>query len=393
MDKSTPRGRRSGNPHETPNGPGATPADAASTTATAANGVVNRVRTSAANGVPAGASSAVAALQDAFLDERNDVLSVINELEDQLDRNQEIRENLERELASGAEKLTTAQHKVQELEWQCVTLQTRVDALEQMRQQVATLEEEVADANARTQRVSEQLAAVDKERTQLRNELRNASKQLDELFAVRKERDGLRTDYKSLSVRVEELERTQRELFEERGQLHTELQQTQSNHEQVSNERNQLQLALRSAEDRVRELAQTQEALTERIETLRNEKKAVQAQMTHLERENARLVEQRQFYECEVTSLRNQVRTAEAALQSVKKAFSEVRIALSDTKARARRRAVDIWPRIGAATGGGVRGEIGVLADGQAEADTLVSPSMAAGATDEAVEYEESEPT
>ena len=50
---------------------------------------------------------------------------------------------------------------------------------------------------------------------------------------------------------------------------------------------------------------------------------------------------------CEVTSLRNQNRTAETALASVKKAFSEVRVALSETKTRARRRAMDSWPRVG----------------------------------------------
>ncbi len=395
MDKNNTRGRRSGqttdNEHVV-----AAPTTPGTGTAAAPNGT--RVRTGTANGTPGGSgASAVAALQDAFLDERNDVLAVINELEDQLDRNQEIRENLERELTTSSEKLQAAQHRVQELEWQVVTLQTRVDALEQMRQQVSTLEEEVADANARTQRVTEQLAAADKERTQLRAELRAASKQLDELFAVRKERDGLRSDYKSLSVRLEELERTQRDLFEERGQLHAELQQTQSNLELVTNERNQLQIALRSAEDKVRELAQAQEAMTERIETLRGEKKNVQAQVTHLERENARLVEQRQFYECEVTSLRNQVRTAEAALQSVKKAFSEVRVALSDTKARARRRAVDIWPRMGTSLASVGLAERGVLSDGRAEADSLLSAAMqdapVGTAQSEAVEYEQTEST
>jgi len=300
----------------------------------------------------AGRAESLPALQDTFVDERNDVISVINELEDQLDRHQEIRETLERELTGTTEKLQSANTRNQELEWQVVTLQTRIDALEQVRQQAATLEEELSDANARAHRVKEQLLGAEKERAQLKNDLKAVNKQLDELFAIRKERDGLRSDAKLLSTKVEELERNQREIFEERSHLQTQLHEAHANLEQATTERNQLQMGLRAAEDRTRELVQVQDSLTDKIDAIRGEKKNLQVQITHLERENSRLIEQRQFYECEVTSLRNQARTAEAALASVKKAFGEVRVALTETKTRARRRTVDTWPRIGSALRG-----------------------------------------
>lgn len=286
-------------------------------------------------------------LHDTFVDERNDVLAVINELEDQLDRNQEIRETLERELTNTAEKLQTANQRVQELEWQTVTLQTRVDALEQLRGDVATLEEELGDVNSRLQRTTEQLAGSEKERSRLKAELKAANKQVDELWPVRKERDGLKSENKMLSTKVDELERNQRESLEERARLQAELQETQISLEEITSERNQLEMTVRGNEDRIRELTSIQEMLEDKIDNLRAEKTNLQVQMTHLERENARLMEQRQFYECEVTSLRNQNRTAETALASVKKAFSEVRVALSETKSRARRRAMDAWPRVG----------------------------------------------
>lgn len=325
---------------------------------------------------PANPIASIPALQDALLDERNDVIAVINELEDQLDRNQELRENLERELTSTAEKLQTANGRVQELEWQVVTLQTRVESLEQVRQQVAALEEEVSDAAARIQRQNEQLAVSEREKEQLRTDLKTATRQLDELFATRKERDGLRTDYRSLSLKVEELERTQRQMFEERGQLQSRLQENIAAVEQLTAERNQAQLTLRSTEDRVRELAQVQEALVERIDALRNEKQSLQAQLAHQERENARLVEQRQFYECELTSLRNRARSAESALQSVKKAFGEVRLALADTKARAARHSVDVWPRIGVAQTAAVP-PTGIVARAEADSAVIAAPGPA----------------
>jgi len=294
---------------------------------------------------PAGAGPA--ALKDTFVDERNDVLAVINELEDQLDRQEEIREKLERELTNTTEKLHAANTRAQELEWQLVTLQTRVDALEQTRQQITTLEEELKDANARAQRAREQLAVAEKERQELRNELKLTQKQLDDLWAVRQERDGLRNDYTNLTLKLDTLERQQRELIDDRASLQAQLQDLRAALEQVAQERNQWQMNARTAEERIRELTQVQDSLTEKLDAVRAEKKNLQGQIVHLERENARLVEQRQFYECEVSTLRNQLRTAETTLASVKKAFTEVRLALTETKARARRRALDNWPHVG----------------------------------------------
>ncbi len=286
-------------------------------------------------------------LQEAFIDERNDVLAVINELEDQLDRHQEIRETMERELTGTSEKLQVSDQRVQELEWQVVTLQTRVDALEQLRQDVASLEEELSDANGCAQRINDQLTETDKERNRLRAELKAANKQVDELWPVRKERDGLKSDCKVLSNKVDVLERAQRETLEERARLQTELRQTQIILEEITTERNQLQMSVRDTQDSIQEFKRLNEALEDKIETLRAEKKTFQAQITHLERENARLVEQRQFYECEITSLRNRSRTSESALTSVKKAFTEVRVALTETKSRARRRSLNTWPHAG----------------------------------------------
>ena len=384
MEKRTPRTRRSGSDTEqdqmdgTPMSDGdmrhtgsLTATSDAPASASPGQAAKERLRNSA-DAAPPGTPKGPPALKDAFVDERNDVLAVINELEDQLDRHQDIREALERELASSADKLQQSNARAQELEWQVVTLQTRVEALEQARQQAAALEEELSDAVARNHRLKDQVVATEKERAQLRNDLKGVNKQLDELFAVRKERDGLRTDCKDLSARVEELERSQREMFEERGQLQSALQEVRADLAENNSERNQLQAALRASEDRTRELIRIQETLTDKIDALRGDKKSLQAQFTHLERENARLIEQRQFYECEVTSLRNQLRTAEGALASVKKAFGEVRVALTETKTRARRRTVDTWPSIGSTFREvSVDASEQILASGEADVDDV----------------------
>ncbi|GMU80909.1 MAG: hypothetical protein AMXMBFR47_07800 [Planctomycetota bacterium] len=303
------------------------------------------------------------ALTDAFTDERDDVLAVINELEDQLDRNEQIRETLEREIARLNEQSQTSAQRIQELEWQTVTLQTNVDTLTQVRQENSLIEEELADANARAQRVAEQLARSEKEAARLTEELKTATKQNEELWAVRKERDGLRTDLKNLRSRLETTERSNREVVEERTGLQTKLQEAQIQLEDARGERNQIELSLRAAEDRNFELRQAIDAIEQKLEDSRTERKGLQAQVTRLERENARLVEQQQFYEVEIASLRNLNRTSESTLNNMKKAFSEVRIALTETKARARRRSIENLPRVAASLRG--------LEDASAESDRM----------------------
>ncbi len=298
------------------------------------------------NARPATPAFTPRSLQDAFLDERNDVLAVINELEDQLDRQQEMRATLERQLATTGEQLQAAQQRIQELEWQSVTLRTRTEGLEHLREEATAIEEALNDERTRAQRLSEQISGLEQERTRLQTELKTAHKQVDEFWATRKERDTLRADYKALATRLEELERTQRELTTERANLCGQTEELRTTLAQLAEERNQAVITQRSLDDHVRELSQVQAALEEKLEALRDEKRSLLARITHLERENTRLVDQRQFYECEVTALRNQNRTAEAALAGIKKAFGEVRVALTETRARAQRRAFDAGPRI-----------------------------------------------
>lgn len=285
-------------------------------------------------------------LPETFSDERDDVLTVINELEDQLDRYEEIREALERELNEANGALQTTRQRVQELEWQVATLQTRVGANEQARQEITLLEQEIAEVNTRNQRLTDQVGALEQDNSRLTGELKAANKQLEEFWLVRRERDGLRADLKSAKARLEQEERQKQEIDEERKLLAAKLDESQNALEETRAAKHQVEMNLRTTCDEREELRRTVDALSEKIETVRTEKRNADAQVTRLERDNARLAEQQKFYECEMTSLRSMNRNAESALSNVKRAFAEVRIALSETKSRARRRTIENWPRI-----------------------------------------------
>lgn len=283
---------------------------------------------------------------ETFSEERDDVLAVINELEDQLDRYEAIRESLERELTGVSEECQAAKQRVQELEWQIITLQTRIDAHEQTQQEAQLLETELAEANTRCQRANERIATLEDENARVTAELRTCNKSLEELWSIRKERDGLRADAKTIKSRLEQFDRAQRELLEERNTLQARVGELSAALEEARSGKHALEMSVRANEDTIGELKRTQEGLEQKLDTLRTEKKSLHGQVTHLERENARLIEQQQFYERELASLRAINRNADVALTNVKKAFAEVRVALAETKSRARRRSLDAWPRL-----------------------------------------------
>ncbi len=339
-----------------------------------ASGSAPRVNGRNGEGAPRSERSSVEAgirtPADSIADERDDVLSVINELEDQLDRYEEIRESLERELGAATEECQTARQRVQELEWQVVTLQTRLDTHEQVRQEVSLLEQELAEANTRVQRLNERVVGLEDENARLNNELKTNNKQLEEMWAIRKERDGLRSDSKTMRARVDQLERCLRETTEERNAMQLKLTETQTTLEDIRSAKHQVEMELKTTQDQGVELRRAQEGLEQKLEAHRAEKRTLAGQLTHLERENARLVEQQQFYERELTSLRAVNRNADAALSNVKKAFSEVRIALAETKARARRRTLETWPRIASVLD--VGGEPGSIREPSAESARMM---------------------
>lgn len=309
-------------------------------------------------------------LADTFLDERDDVLTVVNELEDQLDRYEQVRTTLEKSLAESQTQLQTARHRIQELEWQKSSLETRVELGEQTRREVANLEEELADAAARMQRIAEKLATTEKENSRLTEETRAAAKQLEELWATRKERDGLRNELRAARAGVEQLQQTARTLGEERAALASRADDTQRQLDESRAAHERTEAQLRIAEDRAAELDRVQQALEQKIDAMRADAKAAQAQITHLERENARFAEQRKHYEGEVSSLRTANRSVEAALAGIKQAFAEVRIALSDTKARTRRRGLEPAHAAGDATDVHATADAGRVA--RHDAETLV---------------------
>lgn len=276
---------------------------------------------------------------DSLTNEYGDVLAVINELEDQLDRYEEIRATLEHQLDAAREQDQSAQQRVRELEQQVVTLQAQVVALELARQEVAMLEDELASANARTNQLSEQLAQVEKENSRINAELTTARQQIDQLGAAGRERDTLRIEIRKIAAKLGQLERTHQAVLEKHGLTQMKLEEAQAALEETRVAKGQIEIELGAAADRNVELRRAQDDLQERLDAARAERKDLLAQLAHAERENVGLIERRHSQDRELASLRGLNRNTELALANIKKAFGEVRAALTETRSRARRRA------------------------------------------------------
>lgn len=329
---------------------------------------------------PAEAPPAARPAPAALSEDWDDVLAVIKELEEQLDRYDELREALQRELAEVSAQHQSAEQRGRELEAAVAGLRARIEADEQLRHELVLLEEELADVNTRLQRTSSQLVAAQRENARLSDQFGTANKQLEELPPLRAERDKLRSELKDGRARVDQLERENRELTELRNSLQSKLDQAQQWLEESRAAAHQAQMSLRAAEDRSEEARRIQAALEERIDALKAENKQLQAQTLHLQREIARQCEQQHFYERELTTLRTQSQNAEAELAQVRRAFSEVRNALAETRARARRRKIDSAPPPAAEMP--VSAVLPRAADGP-QPTTLESPPAVVAATDE----------
>jgi chromosome segregation ATPase len=280
------------------------------------------------------------ALGETLVDERDDVLGVVSELEDQLDRYEEIRERLEDELNRTREQRSTAESTIQRLEWQIKAYQTQVEAHERLRQEAAALEERLADTNARTVRLGNQLEDAEKETQRLSRELSAAQSQADSLWTVQQETERLKVDLDAAQAQRAEIEQVLAEVAEDRNALRVQLQGTQAKCAELAGLNQQLEAKLRAARDNNDELRRAQDLLMGKLDQIRAERKNGLSQVAHLERENARLIERQRYHEREITSLRNKVRGAESEVAAATKAFTEVRAALLETSARTRRRSM-----------------------------------------------------
>ena len=116
-------------------------------------------------------AEALAAPLHTFLDERNDVMSVINELEEQLDRHQDgARTPGTRPQGSQRARQGAAQHT---RSWSGRSLPSNAGRSEPSScQEVAAAGRGLATANAQLQAANEEQARSEKERARLRNELK-----------------------------------------------------------------------------------------------------------------------------------------------------------------------------------------------------------------------------
>ena len=279
--------------------------------------------------------------------EWGDVLAVVSELEQQLNRYDEMRAALQRELNDLSETHQATKQHEQELEWQVVALQARADSEAQTRHEVTLLEEELNDAKAGMKRVQSQLGVALEENAKLNEQLKQTAGELEQLVEIRAECDERRAENLKLKSDLQRIETARREIDQQRQAAESKFEETRGLLEQARAARHQAELNLRVALDRNRESKLAREQLEQQLEAARTQARALRAQAEHSDRQQARNIEQQQYYERELTSLRSVNRSTEAALCRIKKAFQDVRGALAETRARARRRATDGWPQLG----------------------------------------------
>ena len=124
------------------------------------------------------------------------------------------------------------------------------------------------------------------------------------------------------------------------------MHETQATLREVRTNRHKLELDLRTAHDRIQKMQRVQETLGEKLVLLRAEKKALQGEFNVLEDAYGRLKEEKHNVEYEISTLRNKNQHAAEVIAKAKRVFGDVRLALSQTRSRARQRPGDVWPEL-----------------------------------------------
>lgn len=283
---------------------------------------------------------------DILAREQDDVIEVINDLAQELDRYQGIRARLEAKLLESRDQLAASNRRIQELEWHINTFEARAESADEIRREIATVEDELGTASERAHALGQELECEKRETVRLTDELRSANAQLEELWGVRAERAELASEVERLQAELGQIEHTLADLHDERTRLASQLQETQSTLREVRTQSHKFEHDLRNANNRIEKMQSVQESLGEKLVLLRAEKKALQDDYIKLDDAYGKLTEDRSTVEYEINSLRDRNRHAGEVIARAKRVFGDVRLALSQTRSRARKRPGNIWPEL-----------------------------------------------
>jgi len=271
---------------------------------------------------------------DDFVDvseERASIISIVNDLEGQIDTAYELKEAVEADLEATREKLSEESAARARLEEQVKPLESQIVLVEQLREDLSFAEQErnkLANSLAEAQ---QQLEAVTKERDLLAEKASSAEAQAKELDD---EKTTLEAQVMNLKDEVADMGRLRGELAEvteARRDLAEQVRGLSSRLEASDTSKKALERDLARAHEQVENLRGKITDADSRLTTLRTQFDQQQATNRDLIETNTRL-------ESELKTLTANYETSKNELDTFKKALRDIRSEATRTSGRTRKR-------------------------------------------------------
>jgi len=271
---------------------------------------------------------------DDFVDvseERASIISIVNDLEGQIDTAYELKEAVEAELEATRKKLSEESAARARLEEHVKPLESQGVLVEQLREDLSFAEEERNKLSDSLTGAQQQLEAVTKERDSLSEKASSAEAQTKE---IEDEKISLEAQVMNLKDEVADIDRLRGELAEvteTRRDLAEQVRDLSSRLEASDTSKNAFERDLARANEKMEKLRGKITDADSRMTTLRTQLEKQQAANRDLIETNSRL-------ESELRTMTANCETAKNELEVFKKALRDIRSEATRTSGRARKR-------------------------------------------------------
>jgi hypothetical protein len=268
---------------------------------------------------------------EALSEEGVDIISIVRDLEKELDASFDLKESLESDLHSTQAALEEEVASRKELEAQVELLEAQADLTSQLREEVAFIKEE---RNLLNKKLTDTTAKMEKALT-------DYDSVSDQLAAAEASIKGLQRDKVDLEAQVINLKDKVRELAdltEARRTLEAKVRDLSSRLKATEIAKNTLELELTKIAEIGRGLREENEILRKNLSTTNLEFTNLKSQMQDRDDENRELVAACERLESEYASLQSKYETTAKVLEAAKKSLRDIRSAAVRTTEHFRER-------------------------------------------------------
>lgn len=275
--------------------------------------------------------AAMAGEDEEFPEDSFDIISIVQDLEKELDTAFDLKESLESDLQRTREQLEAETVMRRDLENQLGDLESQAAQAHQLAEEINFVKEERNSLYGRIQDATAQVEKVTHERDQLLAEKDTTGKHIKNL---EREKIDLEAQVFTLKDKVKDYN----DLKEQRISLENQGQELSARLQDSEDQKNALQLDLAKLRKIVRRLRQENDSLRKELSTATGDSSQMRADLQHQQAENRELHETRNRLQRELTMLTAEHETTTQLLDKARVSLKAIRSAAMRTTERFRDR-------------------------------------------------------